>query len=439
MENNQAFCAVLDDLQPIEGADNIISASVMLKGIKVTQVVVGKDTKPGTRVVYFDSNLCIEPEVIAYLDKLSPDYGKEGFKSMGVYLGKNGRVRVVKLRGCISNGLIIEKDKISYFTKNEVLEDGFSFTALGTTQICHKYAPSAKAVYTQNRKGKTIKHRSRMIPEQFHFHIDTLQLMRNLDKVYPHQVVSISRKIHGTSAIVSNCLVRRKLTLKDKVAKFFKVPVNETEHDYIYASRSVVKNDAKTTGFYKVDLWTKVGEDTFKGKLHEGETVYYEIVGYIPSTSSMIQKNYTYGCEVGKCKIAVYRTTSTATDGSIVEYGWQAIKERCKELNVPMVQEYFYGRLDDWLLSTNHVILNSDPSNEGELTKWRTELLGALKETYLEKDCTDCIKKVPDEGIVIRVEGLGIEVYKLKSEKFFLNESKEAEEGVANVDDTQDA
>jgi hypothetical protein len=44
---------------------------------------------------------------------------------------------------------------------------------------------------------------------------------------------------------------------------------------------------------------------------------------------------------------------------------------------------------------------------------------------------------MPDEGIVIRREGLSIESYKLKSEKFLLQESKAKEEGIEDMEESE--
>lgn len=426
MENNQAFCAYLDNIQPIVGADRIVQADVVLKGIKITQVVVGVDTVNFTPVVYFDSNLCLEESFIAYIDRQSEDYGKEGFKSIGLYLSKNGRVKVVKLKGVISNGLAIEASKF----KGIDFHEGDSFTEINGTQICHKYQPPVKQIQVQGKKGKKVKKTSRLIPDQFHFHIDTSQLLRNVHRLNPCQVISISRKIHGTSAIVSNCLVKRKLNLLEKAAKIIGVKILDTEYDYIYASRSVVKNDATTSGFYKEDIWTEAGKKYFLTKLHAGETVYYEIVGFLPSGGA-IQKGYRYGCKPDEYKIAVYRITATGADGTVYEYSWQAMKIRCEELQVPMVEEFYYGKAKDISIATEFNVI--DDIIEGE-NDWRTKFISYLKETYLEKKAEDCDGN-PDEGIVIRIEGMNIEAYKLKSEAFLLRESKVHEEEIIDIEE----
>jgi len=65
MENNQAFIGELIHIQPIDGADRIVSASVSVDGVTpITNVVVGKETQEHDKIVYFDSNMCLNEETI---------------------------------------------------------------------------------------------------------------------------------------------------------------------------------------------------------------------------------------------------------------------------------------------------------------------------------------------------------------------------------------
>lgn len=421
MDNNKAFIATLKNVRPIAGADNIDLADLTLDGVTLAQLVVGKGTPDGLRVVYFDANMALSDEFIDAIDRTSPDYGKDDFKSIGTYLAKGNRVRCIKLRGVISNGLMVEEDRFERAIGSiKDLPEGYSFLEFNGFEVCHKWLPPVKKAPRNNKEHKGQKKRvSRVIPDQFRFYVDTAQLLRNLHEISPEDVISVSRKIHGTSAICSNALVLRKLTLRDKVAKLFGVKVQDKEYAYLYASRTVVKNDAEGTGFYGVDVWSVIGKKYFEGKLHQGESVYYEIVGYLPGTQSMIQGGYDYGNRPGDCSIAVYRITETSPDGSVSSLDWAAMKERCVELQVPMVQEYYYGKAS--------AMYPAIPIDD----EWRANFANALAFDYLEKDVWDNLgKKVPDEGIVLRVEGLGIRVYKLKSQKFFKHESdaREAEE-----------
>ncbi len=424
--NNTAIIAKLGNLTKIEGADNIIQASVIVNDIPLTTVVVGIETQENTPVIYFDSNLSIDQDFIELIDKQNPKFGSENFKGLGTYLAKGNRVRAIKLRGCVSNGLAVEVStlwNICTAVELERMVEGYEFTELNGKTICKKWLPPVRNSQSRgNKETKGNKKVSRIIPELFKFHIDTEQLVKHMHEINPEDVISISRKIHGTSAICSYNKVLKKLSFVEKIFKTLKFPVINTEWEYLYASRTVIKNDAISTGFYSVDIWTRAGEDHFKNKLHKGETVYFEIVGYLPLTSKFIQKTFDYGCKVGEYKIAVYRITSTNEDGIVHEYSWAAVKERCKELNVPMVQEYYFGRAKDLYPELNTA------------EHWHQNFIANLRRDYLEKDCNDNLcKKVPDEGIVLRVEAKDIQVYKLKSEKFFAYESK-AKEDVNNID-----
>ena len=55
-----------------------------------------------------------------------------------------------------------------------------------------------------------------------------------------------------------------------------------------------------------------------------------------------------------------------------------------------------------------------------------------LREKYLEKQCSFCKNKVPNEGIVLRIDELGSRALKLKSFAFLQKETKELDKG--NVD-----
>jgi hypothetical protein len=104
----------------------------------------------------------------------------------------------------------------------------------------------------------------------------------------------------------------------------------------------------------------------FEGKLHKGEQVYYEIVGYEPTGSSImssssneklkpfmekdeyksfIQKygnttEFYYGLEKGQYEVYVYRITMTNEDGESIDYSWKQVQSRCERLGVKVVPTY---------------------------------------------------------------------------------------------------
>jgi hypothetical protein len=399
MENNVAIKAKLGNIKKIEGADKIVSADILLDGVSISTVVVGADSVEGQDIIYFDSNLCLSDVFIEYRPELK------------TYLAKGNRVRCIKLKGVISNGLCVPIEAFWEFTKDDIPD---SFTHLNGVEICKKWLPPQQESCSRASKmgrAKNAKKENIVIKELFNFHIDTQQLIRNLHKINPTDVISISRKVHGTSAIVSHGKIKNKQSLIDRI-----LHRNETSWGYLFASRTVVKN---ADGKFHDDLWSNVGQQ-FVGKLHKGETVYYEIIGYFPGTSTYIQKGYDYGCAVGEYKIAVYRITMTNDDGVVTEYSWAAMRERCKELNTTPVTEFYFGRACDLVPLTD---------------TWHIDFAAFLKKEYLEKTAWDNIsKKVPDEGIVIRVEAKDITVFKYKSEAFFLQESQAADAGEVDTE-----
>ncbi len=120
MENNVAFIAKIGNIRKIEGADKIVRASVILHDVSVAEIITSVDTKGGQMVAYFDSNMQLLPGLL----DIYPDYAK--------YLGNNGRVKNVKLRGVISCGLVVEVENLyRYFNSEEeavkTLVEGFVF------------------------------------------------------------------------------------------------------------------------------------------------------------------------------------------------------------------------------------------------------------------------------------------------------------------------
>jgi len=435
MDNNMAFVAKIGDIREIPGADKIVSAKVFLEGVPQTTVVVGKDMEDGESVVYFDSNLCLTQEFIERLDFEDSDYGKDGFRSIGAYLGKNNRVKAIKLRGCISNGLVIKASRLfSFFNSldkaRKTLVDGYAFDTLEGFSVCKKYEIPVQA---QRQQTKKEKNKEKVLSRHFPEHPDTLQLTRNMNKINPDTIIHISEKWHGTSARTGNVLVKRKLSWIEKILLKIGAPIPTTRYAYVHGSRRVVKYITgeiveEKKHYYEEDLWKQAGEKFFGGKLHQGEMVYYEIVGWTLK-GTPIQKVgrsiYNYGAKDGEYKIVVYRITLTNSTGYAVDYSPTQIRDRCNEMGVDYVVELYHGKAKDLFPD-----ILTDSS-------WNGIFLDCLRKTYLEKMRTDCMyRNTPDEGIVIRVDSVPVQFFKLKSESFLLAETKSFEEGTTT--DTED-
>lgn len=254
-------------------------------------------------------------------------------KSKVGFFGKNGRVRPIRLRGVASIGYIapvssIEKmDPSTVGTKWEDLV-GTSFDEVNGEKFCWKFIPpvnepTPKGNGSKNKKmQKRVNRFKRIIPGTYLLHYDTQHLNKNMHVFSPDDIITISVKVHGSLGELAKVLVKRKLTFKEKVKKFFGFKVVETEYGNIYSSHHEIKNEYINPGaehFYGTDVWGAVNE-VFYPYLDEGMTIYGEIVGYCPGSDTMIQKRHDYGCEVGQWKFMPYRITSTQADGSKFEW-----------------------------------------------------------------------------------------------------------------------
>lgn len=212
--------------------------------------------------------------------------------------------------------------------------------------------------------------------------------------------------------------------------------VEQYEYDLIYSSRKVIKNkylNPNINHFYIEDIWGIVAQE-LKPYLQKEMTIYGECVGFLKD-GKMIQNKYDYGCKVGEHKNYIYRITSTNEDGKVFEWSMLQVQQWCKEKGLNAVPIHYYGTVKDLMDKYNYKYAD-DKGNEFE--GWRNTFLHLVTQLYLEKKCYICKHDVPNEGVVVRKEVLDIEPYKHKSFLFKQLESKEADEGIENIEDAQE-
>jgi hypothetical protein len=411
-------------------------------------VIVGLDAKEDDLGIYFPVESQIS-EIFAEKNDLIRRKDENG-KPAGGMLAPNRRVRAITLRGEKSEGLWLPIDSLFKITPDNIqaikgLMEGAEFEEFAGVPICKKYVVPVQGKPSLKSPRESAKPReSRIIDGQFRFHNDTAQLGKNIHKINPGDLIALTWKMHGTSAIAANVLTKKKYSLAErvflKIFAFFGVKITLSAiYDYIYASRRVIKNEFEQDKqhYYKYDLWTEVGEEKFKGKLQAGETVYYEIVGYLKD-GAMIQKGFDYGCDSGgflsapRYKVYVYRITKTAPDGSVIELQWNQVKERCAQIGVESTPEIYYGRA--WVVASAFDEVNRDDRNFDE------RFINVLKQMYVrDQDSVFCRNQVPEEGICVRVEGLEPKIYKLKSFRFLEGETKALDRGESDIESQQSA
>ena len=425
---NVNYCATIVSLSefiPIPNKDKIQSTLIFSNN-----VVVSTEAKKGDIGIYFPVECKINPEFLK-MNNIFKDSELNSDKELKGFFEVNCRVKALRLGGIKSEGFFIPLNSIKYFCDINNLKIGDEFNSIDGIEICTKYTivekkQSSNSKGNNDRIGKT-KRFVRLIENQFNFHINTPLLQKNIHCIKPNSVISITNKLHGTSAIFSNVLINKKLTFFEKVLKFLKFNVVSTEYSDIYSSRTVIKNkyinENVSTGFYDEDLWGVVNNE-IKSKIPKSYTIYGEIVGYT-SSGKCIQKGYHYGCEPKKHKLYVYRVTITNVDGLITELGWSQLKDFCSRYGFDLVPEFYFGYAK---CCFNDIQVNDN---------WSEEFIKRLSISFNMNDakCELNNKEVPAEGLVIRVENaFKFDAYKHKNFAFKSLETKQFDAGVVDME-----
>lgn len=457
LEDSRNYAVTVVRLPPkqaVPGLDKLVKVTVF-----GNDVLTGKDSDEAELYLFFPAESQLSEEYLSHNNEFrhkekNKDQGKTGF------FEDNARVKAIKFKGVISTGYIAPvsslPDELSI--ARSILKPGDEFNVINGFLLCKKYKVTrTQSTNTESRFNKKLKRFSKLVPNQFRFHETTSQLAKNLHMFNPEDIIVITSKWHGTSAIFSNVLIKKELTILEKIARFFGVDVVDKKYDNLYSSRTVIKNQyinkEVTPGYYNEDIWGIVNKE-LEGKIEQGISIYGEIVGFL-SSGKMIQKGYDYGCDpglVGKLenegelrstnfdlaqhKLVVYRITYTKPDGNLIEFSWQQVKDYCKKYNLETVKEIWFDKIN--MLSS--IINYQNP--EVSLKAWQDNLLNILAAYYLEKDCQFCKNKVPAEGIVVRIDGReSYSAYKLKSKRFLEKETKDLDvaekTGEVNIEDEE--
>lgn len=275
----------------------------------------------------------------------------------------------------------------------------------------------------------------------------TQQLNREIGRIKPDDLVTISVKLHGTSFIIGNVLVNQP-RWGGIYSKYFDylpsfLQFTKQEYDVIYSSRTVIKNQyinsGVTDGYYGVDVWDDYYQ-VLKNYIPEGFTIYGEIVGYVPGSNKMIQKGFDYGCKPGENKLMIYRI-SRMYEGKKYEYNVMDVKGWTLKLidslkedglydiadRIHIIDILYHGKLYDLYPK---IKLDSDwNSNVLEAMKNDTETLG------MELNEPLCRNKTPREGIVLRIDNDPInEAFKLKCLSFLSTEARNIDKSEVDME-----
>jgi len=341
-------------------------------------VIVDLKVKVGDLGIYFptDGRLGLE---YAKTNKLLREKDENG-NPTGGYLDPSKRhVKSLKLRGEKSDGLFMPIESLSSFCNIATLKEGDTVTIVNGVLICEKYIPKRKELSVSHGSSKVKDKRKATYPF-FEEHLDTKQLAYNTNHFKEGDSCVVTLKLHGTSQRTAYTIKEKKSILQNIMSKFG--VSSENRWDHVTGTRRVVLKDFKG-GYYGGNEFRKQWHDFFKGKLHKGEEIYYEVVGYtdegkliMPECDNKKTKDkdfikkygkktrFTYGCEEGKSDIYVYRMTMTNEDGHTVEYPWHLVKLRCEQMGVkhcPELERFEFTSVEDLLDRVDKFVDGTDP------------------------------------------------------------------------------
>lgn len=350
------------------------------------------------------------------------------------YLEANRRVRALKLRGNISNGLVLPAHSLYHIDKDgsyNDLREGDVFDTYGGVEICRKYVvptsvPAHNKAESQKRKAfKRVD--TTYLPE----HYDTGQWLREEASVSPDEELIITQKLHGASVRLANTVVKRQLTKRERFArKFLGAKIADHDYDLVAGSRKAIKdpNNPAQDHFYGEDIWT-VALREYGDSIPKNHIIYGELVGYVPGTSNPIHKGHTYDLSEGNYELYVYRVAVITEDADLIDMTWDQVRYFCERhglKHVPeldrmpkaaLVLEEYYER-DFW------EVQQDSKQMFDYLTPYTDEPV-RLSEGGTGKD----------EGIAIRIDrGAAPALFKFKNPSHYLYETAQLDSGEADLE-----
>lgn len=390
MSEHCGYVVKIEHLRKHNNADRLQIATIF-----GNDVIVGLDTQIGDLGIYFPVDLQLSEEYCRENDLVRRK--DENGNAAGGYLDPDKRnIRAMKLRGEKSDGLFMPITSISYID-NSFVNLGDKIDILDGHEICRKYIPRTNKSNNNQREGNRTRKKKVPIAPLFQEHADTEQLVYNLNDFKPLDLVEITLKMHGTSQRTGYLPIlkgyndsfacRAGNTFRKVLAYLREEEDYEIKHDgtpiydwgYISGTRRVVLEDWVDGGFYGTNAFRKQHADKFEGKLHKGETVYYEVVGFTDTgtpimseapNSRVQDKEFTkqygkttvfsYGCSsiplpplivggeiirdaIPQSDFYVYRMTMTNEDGDVVEYPPDYMRYRCEQMGVKCVPLLWRG------------------------------------------------------------------------------------------------
>lgn len=359
MSTHVGYVVEVQKLRPHTNADKMQIATFF-----GNDTCIDLNTKIGDIGIYFPTDLQLSVEFAEY-NNLLRKKDAEG-NSIGGYMDPDKRnVTSIRLRGEKSDGLFLPITCLDYCFEDGAavhLKIGDTIDVVNGHDICIKYIPRRNPARMGNiNEGNKTRKKKVAVAPLFTEHADTEQLAYNLAAFKSGDLVEITLKMHGTSQRTAYLPVFKgyKRSFMDKIMRREGTPIYDW--GYVSGTRRVVLDDYEG-GFYGSNAFRERHSKVFEGKLHKGEEVYYEVVGYTDTGAPIMGDcankklndkafikqygeitRFSYGCDSPFSELYVYRMTMTNEDGDVVEYTPDYMRYRCEQMGVKTVPVMWIG------------------------------------------------------------------------------------------------
>ena len=194
------YCATIvtiGDISPIDGKDRIVKTLV-----NGNSIVIGKNDFNTGDVAVYVSNECVIHELFLHLNNMYDEKELNADQTQRGYINNKGRVRVIRLGGIPSYGILLTPKSIAKFI-NEPEESvvtflnkhiGEDFDEINGERFCHVYVPPVKKegsrqLSKDERNAKKLARFKMLIEGSFRFHYETKQLQKYIRFINPHDIL----------------------------------------------------------------------------------------------------------------------------------------------------------------------------------------------------------------------------------------------------------
>ncbi len=308
---------VIKEVNPHPNADRLELAKV-----RGWHCVVSKGVyKPGDLCVYIP------------IDSVLPQALEETlFSNAKVKLTK-GRIKTIRLRGAVSQGLVASIETIGNYLNDSNLKEGDELTEALEIK---KWEPAPPKFQQFKGMKKSTK---KQVNPHFGKYTD-LQNIKNYDELFkPEDYVAVTEKIHGTN-FRAGWVPFYADTFWKKVKKFFGVAPG---FEFVYGSHNVQLQGKHQQIYYDTNVYYKtVQQYDLMNKIPFGYVVYGEIYG------DGIQKNYNYGLRQETGLVVFDIKTFIDTESQNGHYmSYDNAMAMCSLWNLPKVPLLYRGKFQD--------------------------------------------------------------------------------------------